>query len=286
VPIGATIEAGAGTVIVVQPHVRLMAEVSALGGAGLPHIDARTSVVRDQQSLDGAVAVFGRFARDPVTKASVGGWRVPVFVIEPTVDLVGLGASVTQSGLANIMVDYGYMRAYDSLVPWMLFPSDSQHADRDEMFSDLVQSSDTIIALRVKAWDLEHRLNALRATPFGPSDRLGGPLVAVPEQSAIADIRMAKTDIRAAVVDRLAIPARFEARVAPTIPPGTITTLPVPRPRAETWVQDWEKHNFYDLVAPAVVTPSKPNGDPWVSLSYSDVWTEPAGTRPPMIWGP
>jgi predicted acylesterase/phospholipase RssA len=287
VPIGAAIEAGAGTVIVIQPHVRLTAEAPAFAGAGLPRIDARTSFVRDAHSLDGAVDVFSRFAVDPVTKAPVGSWRVPVFVIEPTVDLVGIGASVGQSGLTNMMSDYGYMRAYDALVPWLLFPAANQKADRDEMFADLTRSSDKVIALRVKAWQLEHLLNGWRATPFGPQTRIGsGPLVSIPQQSAIPEIRTAKSDIRAALVDRLAVPGRFEPRAAPRVPLGTITTTPIPKPRAETWVQDWEKHDFVELVAPSTVTPAKPDGDPWVSLTYAGLWTEPSATRPAMIWGP
>jgi predicted acylesterase/phospholipase RssA len=283
VPIGAAIEAGAGTVIVVQPHVRLMAEAPTFAGAGLPRIDSRTSLVRDQQSLDGAVNVFGRFARDPTTKAPVGSWRVPVFVIEPTVDLVGIGASIGQSGLTNVMIDYGYMRAYDSIVPWLLFPGDNQKADRDELFDNLTRSTDKIIGLRVKAWQLEHLLNGWRATPFGPQTRLGtGPLVMVPQQSAIPEIRTTKSEIRTALVDRLAIPGPFETRAA--VPAGTITTLPLPKPRADTWVQDWEKHDFAALVAPSTVTPAKPDGDPWVSLTYGGLWTEAAGTRPATIW--
>jgi hypothetical protein len=34
------------------------------------------------------------------------------------------------------------------------------------------------------------------------------------------------------------------------------------------------------------VTPAKPDGDPWVSLTYAGLWTEPSATRPAMIWGP
>ena len=287
VPIGATIEAGAGTVIVIQPHVRLIAEEATFAGAGTPLIDARTSTVRDAQSLDGAVSVFGRFARDPTTRAPVGSWRVPVFVVEPTVDLVGLGASVGDAGLTNIMSDYGYMRAYDSLVPWLVFPRDGQRADRDQFLGELVRSTDKIVGLRVKTWEVEHRLNGWRATPFGPRARIGrGPLVGLPEQSAIPVIRATKSEIRQAIVDRLAIIGRYEPRAVPAVPAGTIASPAVPRPRAESWVQGWETHTFVRLVAPTTVTPALPDGDPWVSLTYAGLWTEPAGTRPAAIWGP
>jgi NTE family protein len=287
VPIGATIEAGAGSVIVIQPHVRSIGEEPAFAGAGIPRIDARSSVVRDAQSLDGAVSAFGRFARDPATRAPVGAWRVPVLVIEPTVDLVGLGASVGQSSLASIMADYGYMRTYDSVAPWLLFPRDGQQADRDQMVTELSRSTDKIVGLRVKAWQLEHQLNGWRATPFGPTARIGrGPLVGMPEQSAIADIRTVKSQIRAAIVDRLAITGRYEARAAPSVPLGTITAPAVPRPRAEDWVQSWEKQNFFRIVKPVTVTPAQPDGDPWVSLTFTDHWTEPAGSRPAPIWSP
>jgi predicted acylesterase/phospholipase RssA len=287
VPIGATIEAGAGTVIVSQPHVRSVEEQPSYLAAGLPRIDARTAVVRDHQSLEGALNAFGRFARDPVTGSPVGSWRVPVIVVEPTVDIVGLGASMGQLGLVNIMSDYGYMRAFDTIAPWLLFPAAGQRADRELMFDELSRSSDVIVALRLTAWEWEHNLNGYRSTPLGAITRVGtGPLVGLPEQSAIDEIRSTKRLIRTAVVDRLAVTGRFESRAAPRVPPGTIAMPAVPQPRAEQWVQGWEKHDFHQVVAPTTVDPTMPNGDPWVSLTFSAHWTEPAGVRPQPIWGP
>jgi hypothetical protein len=283
VPVGAVVEAGAGSVIIVQPHIRLIAELPSFATAGVPTIDARTSVVRDADSLDGRVNPFGNFANDS-TGAPVGSWRVPTFLIEPTVDIVGLGATLGQAGLVDIMSDYGYMRAYDALVPWLLFPRPAQRADRDEMRSTLMTSGDHIVGLRVKAWGLEHDFNGMRPTPFGSTNRIGaGPLVADPDPSALDAIRTTKLDIRAAVVDRLGILARYEGR-APQVPAGTITAPPVPRPRAESWVQMWEKHDFFLVVAPVPPTPAEPDGDPWVSLGYGGLWTEPAAARPALIW--
>jgi hypothetical protein len=283
VPIGATVEAGAATVIVVQPHVRLVTEQASFTTAGIPRIDARTAVLRDAHFLDATLNPFGRFARHPTTGAPVGNWRVVVHVIEPTVDLVGLGASVGQSGLTYIMIDYGYMRAYDALVPWLLFPRDAQRADRDEMLAELARSSDRIIGLRVASWELEHQLHGMRATPFGPTNKIGGgPLVANPEQSAIAAIRSTRVETRRELGDRLAIPGRYEARAG--VPPGSIAAPPVPKPRADCWVQHWEKHDFEPRVWPVPALPADPNGDPWVSLGYAGLWTEPAGARPALLW--
>jgi predicted acylesterase/phospholipase RssA len=286
VPLGAAIEAGAGAVIVSQPHIRLVAEEPSYLSAGLPRIDARTSVVRDLQSLEGALNTFGRFARDSVTRAPVGSWRVPLFVIEPTVDVVGLGASIGQLGLVNVMSDYGYMRTFDSLVPWLLFPQDDQRSDHEQMRAELSRSSDKIVALRLQAWEWEHNLNGYRSTPLGAMSLTATGLVRLPEQSAIDDIRTTKRSIRSAILDRLAITGRFELRAAPRVPAGTITFPAVPRPRAETWVQGWEKHDFEQVVAPVTANPAMPDGDPWVALTYAGQWTEPAGARPAAIWGP
>jgi predicted acylesterase/phospholipase RssA len=287
VPIGAAIEAGAETVIVIQPNNRLIAAEGSYDAAGMPMIDARTSLARDAQFLDQAVEAFGRFKRDPTTGTPVGSWRAPVYVIEPTVQLIGLGASYGDPGLVTIMSDYGYMRTYDALVPWLLFPDpidETQTTGRNQMIADLSASTDRIVGLRVAAWELEHTLNGWMATPIGPTDRIGGgPLVRVPDESAITDIRARKTDIHDALLARLAIPARYLALTNPANPPAPLPLEPIPRARAMLWYLTWEKHSFDQVVDPVVVTPAMPHGDPWVSLMYGDLWTVPAATPPPNL---
>ena len=283
VPIGATIEAGADVVIVIQPNIRLMRQEAAMDTAGLPQIDARSSQIRDSQFLDSVVTPFGNFAPD-ATGAPVGSWRTPVYVIEPTIEIVGLGASYGQVGLVNIMADYGYMRAFDVIIPPILFPDPSDEANRDRMVSELSASTDNIIGLRVASWELEHQLNGWSATPLGPTPRIGGgPLVDYPDNNAIDPIRGLKTQIHDLLVERLAIPNNY----IPLAHPGQIQPLgilPVPKPRAEQWYLGWEAYNFLQLVSPTTVMPSQPTGNPWVSLSYSDVWTVPAAAPPPTLW--
>jgi predicted acylesterase/phospholipase RssA len=287
VPIGAAIEAGAETVIVIQPNNRLIAAESAYDAAGMPMIDARTSSARDAQFLDQAVEAFGRFKRDPTTGNPVGSWRAPVYVIEPTVQLIGLGASYGDPGLVTIMSDYGYMRTYDALVPWLLFPDpidEDQTTNRNQMIADLSGSTDLIIGLRVAAWEAEHTLNGWMATPLGPTNQIGGgPLVLVPDDSAITDIRARKTDIHDALANRLTIPNAFLALTDPAMPPAPLSLEPIPRPRAMLWYLSWEAHSFDPVVTPVVATPATPNGTPWVSLTYGGFWTVPAASPPPNL---
>ncbi|MEU5261149.1 patatin-like phospholipase family protein [Amycolatopsis sp. NPDC021455] len=287
VPIGAAVEAGARAVIVLQPNNRLIPADEDFATAGIPRIDARTSLARDAQFLDAAIETFERYARDPGTQQPVGGWRAPVYVVEPSVQLLGLGAAHSELGLVDIMADYGYLRAYDALVPWLFFPDpdDTDHrARRRTMTAELTASTDKIIGLRVAAWELEHVLNGLRATPFGPTSRIGGgPLVAVPDAGAITEIRNRKSDIHNALVARLAIPVRWFANARPGLNQAALGVLPMPRPRAEAWYLAWESHSYQPVVAPVVTTPATPDGDPWVSLTYGSVWTVPPGTPPPSL---
>jgi hypothetical protein len=201
--------------------------------------------------------------------------------------LVGLGATLCELGLVNIMADYGYMRAYDALVPWILFPDpndDTQSANRASMIAQLSASTDKIVGLRVAAWELEHALNGMIATPRGPTNQIGGgPLIALPESSAIEDIRARKLDIRSALVTRLAIPGPFVALARP----GQVLPLqPIPRPGAEMWYLGWESHSFDFVVAPTTPDPAMPLGDPWVSLTYGAVWTVTAATAPATLSWP
>lgn len=289
VPIGAAIEAGAEIAIVVQPNNRLIAAEDAFDTSGMPRIDARTGEARDAQFLDAAVEAFGRFTRDLSTREPVGRWRAAEYIIEPGVQLVGLGASFCELGLVNIMADYGYMRAYDAIVPWLLFPDpndDTQGANRASMTALLSSSTDKIIGLRVAAWELEHALNGEVATPLGPTNRIGGgPLVAVPDSNAITDIRARKLDIRSALVTRLGIPAPFIA-MAGTAPGAALPLYPIPRPRAEMWFLGWESHSFDFVVSPTTPTPAMPLGDPWVSLTFGGVWTVAAATTPASLTWP
>jgi hypothetical protein len=281
VPIGAAIEAGAQNVIVIQPNNRLITAEDAFDTAGMPRIDARVGEARDAQFLDAAVEAFGRFGRDVITHEPVGRWRAAEYIVEPSVQLVGLGASFCEIGLVNIMADYGYLRAYDALVPWILFPDpddDTQSANRAAMIEKLSRSTDQIVGLRVAAWELEHALNGMIATPLGPTNRIG-QLMAVPQSSAIAPIRARKLDIRSALVSRLAIPGSFVTLARPG-QPATLPVLPIPRPRAEMWYLGWESHSFDFAVSPTPPDPAMPLGDPWVSLTYGGVWTVAAASAP------
>ena len=248
--------------------------------------DARSSQIRERHNLEGAANAFGRFAPDPVTAASVGSWRVPIFVVEPTVDVVGLGASVGQLGLVNIMVDYGYMRAFDTIVPLLLFPEDGHRVDRAQMFDELSRSSDKIVALRLTSWDWEHHVNGYRSSPLGPTNHVGtSGLLSLPEQSAIAEVRTTKAR-RRRVADRLAITGRYESLAAPRVPPGTIMTPACRKPvRGDVGAGMGEARLRPDR-RPVPADAAMPDGDPWMSLTYAGQWTEPAGARPAPIWAP
>jgi hypothetical protein len=199
--------------------------------------------------------------------------------------LIGLGASYGDPGLVTIMSDYGYMRTYDALVPWLLFPDpidEAQTTDRNQMIAALSGSTDLIVGLRVAAWEFEHTLNGWRATPQGPTDHLGA-LVLVPDENAITDIRARKMDIFNALVARLTIPPTFLALTNPGMPPAPLPLAPIPLARAQLWYLNWEAHIFYPVVNPVVATPAMPKGNPWVSLTYGGVWTVPAAPPPPNL---
>ena len=276
VPIGATIEAGAATVIVIQPNIRLMPFFQSFDTAGMPSIDVRSGVARDAQFLDGAVQPFGRFAPDFNTGVPVGSWRAPTIVVEPTVEVLGLGASDQQTGLVNIMADYGYMRCFDTIAPQILFPDPTdpvQASNRIQLGASLAASTDAIIGLRIAAWEREHDLNGMRASPRGATQLiLGGPLIAYPDASAIDVVRQFKTQIHDALIARLAL-----------VPPS-YAVPPVPKPTAQQWYLNFEAYTFQQVVSPTTVMANEPNGDPWVSLRYGSAWTVPAATPPAKIW--
>ncbi len=183
-----------------------------------------------------------------------GDLVVPFVNAVPEGGFAALGATHSELGLVGIMADYGYLRAYDALVPWLLFPDsdDAGHrARRRTMTAELTASTDKIVGLRVAAWELEHVLNGLRATPFGPTSHIGGgPLVAVPDAGAISEIRNRKSDIHDALVARLDIPVRWLANARPGQNQTSLGVLPVPRPRAEAWYLAWESHSHQRVVAP------------------------------------
>jgi hypothetical protein len=286
-PIGAAIEAGAEVVIVLQPNNRLIAGEATFDTAGLPLLDGRVAEARDAQFLDAAVEPFGRFGRDVNTREPVGRWRAAEYLVEPSVQIVGLGATFCELGLVNIMADYGYMRTYDALVPWILFPDpndDDQRASRVLMTGQLTASTDRIVGLRTAAWELEHALNGMVSTPRGPTNHIGGgPLVALPQSGAVADIRAKKLEIRSALVARLAIPGPFVALASGQ--GVALSVEPIPKPRAEMWYLGWEAHSFDFAVSPTTTVPLMPLGDPWVGLTWggSGAWTVAAATPPASL---
>jgi predicted acylesterase/phospholipase RssA len=220
VPIGAAVEAGAHRIYAVLLNPTDVGPAPSFAGATMIALAGRAvSIMLDEAQVEDV---------DPFR-----GFGVPVTLIAPT--FLVHDTLMVDPGLISINMDYGYLRAYDEVV--------ADPADRAAMRL----LSDQITTLRLEVWNLEHWANGQRLP-----DAVKSVLVPVPDPVALQQVRTAKKDVRAKVLQRV----------------GMSDAASVPWNRSSWW-RGWERHPWAPL-----------NPAPWDAFS-SQLGTLPAEAVPP-----
>nr|WP_241266583.1 patatin-like phospholipase family protein [Streptomyces scabichelini] len=168
-PLAAADLAGASDIIAVLPSPASMAAHNYTGAA-FPAVAARSFEALFDETWQNDLAPFR-------------GYNVPVRVIAPQIETHSMFK--VDSGLIQIDMDYGYMRAYDELQP------------DDSVREQLRMLSLQIAVKRIETWgQFEHRSEGvLQDEERGTLGSVG--LTHAPSADSLADVRRMKLEVRA-----------------------------------------------------------------------------------------
>jgi hypothetical protein len=263
-PIGAALDAGADSVIVLQPNQRTLRPATSFDGASMMAISTRADMMRETGNLTAVIAPFEGWQK------RAGTWNAPVTYIEATTSLSYLTAVDADVGLKNIWADYGYMRAFDVLAPQIILPNEEDWLVSADLTQFLKKNSDLITALRYNCWWSECNLEGEMPLSYLPRVGPQSEINTLPDSTAAMRIREGKLKIRQALVDRLV----FVQQIAvgrtfphpPAVPPG-----------ATLWFQNFEHHPW--IFEGFVASPM----NPWSALGGFATGDVAAAAMPPPL---
>jgi hypothetical protein len=205
-PVEEAIEAGADGVFVVQAFPRRLPDGGDYGVPGFYSIMQRSRAMREQAVAKTALDAFEDW-RDPDTGLAdaVGAYAGSIHVIGASIPMPAIGPFDFESALMALWRDYGFMRAFDVFAPLILHPDPARHEVRIAYEMRLRELTDDIVALRLRAWKLEHEINAERIPgkrwPMPRGDRI----VSVTDMALGIPLRALKTAIRDKIAERLTL---------------------------------------------------------------------------------
>jgi predicted acylesterase/phospholipase RssA len=255
-PIGAALDAGADSIIVLQPNQRSLQSATSFEGASMAAISTRADLMRVIGDVQAKVAPFDGW------EGRAGAWKAPVTSIEATLSLFQLRAVDGDVGLKNIWAEYGYMRAFDVLAPEVIFGPEEQSLAADAR-QFLKQNSDLITALRYECWANECNLQGVSYVSYLPKIGPKPEITPVPDSTAAARIRAGKLQIRQALVDRLTHVQKISSGRPFPQPPAVAGVSHT----VDMWFQNFEHHPWpFDAFIANPLTPWSalggfPNGD-------------------------
>ena len=263
-PIGAALDAGADSIIVIQPNQRVLLPATSFDGASIMAVSLRADMMREVGNLDARIDPFEGWG------SRVDKFAAPIIHIEATASLSYLTAVDGDVGLKTIWADYGYLRAFDVLAPQILFPKEEDQQLAADARQFLMMNSDLILALRYDSWLSECNLQGEAPLSYLPHVGPKSEIITIADGTAATQIRSNKVQLRQALVDRLQFIQ--QSAVGRTFPQP-----PAVPSDATMWFQNFEHHPWtFDAFIAVPLSP-------WSALGGFATGNIPAALMPPAL---